>query len=190
MTAPWIDHLMSLANKPVANSYAFADPVGQIVTVPRPLQGDAAITSGELNLAYFQAPADALPITHIALATQGTIVATPTLIRYGLYEVSDTRDLTLVASSANDTTMFAATYSESPKAFTAPMTLQPHGIYAAAVLVVAGTAGSYNGQFILDFVGAMEPRITGRLENQTDLPATIAHDAVETNWRLFSFRLF
>jgi hypothetical protein len=145
-------------------------------TLQRPaVTGTAQTTSGRLTLTYFTARA-ATVATNVSVSSGGTAAAaTPTLARIGLYLVNADNTLTLVASTANDTTLFAATFTTYTKAFTASYTMIPGQRYAVGIIVVSGAA-------VPTFAGAgpsvsamalVAPRIAGYLTGQSDLPSTV-----------------
>ncbi len=68
--------------------------------------------------------------------------ATPTVCRMGLYRINNatnaaTYDYTLLASTANDTTLFANAYSGYKRALTTPYTLVEGTLYAFGIIVVS-----------------------------------------------------
>jgi hypothetical protein len=134
------------------------------------------VASGSLRLAYFTAQRPNEFITQIRLYSGSTAAgATPTLVRIGVYEVNEvTGDLTLVASTANDTTLFAATNTSYTKALSASWLKEKGKRYAIGVLVVTAAAvPTFTGQNAIPAgEAAMSPRITAYTA-QTDLPNTI-----------------
>lgn len=145
-------------------------------TLKRPtVTGSTQTTSGRLTLTYFTAKA-ATVATNVSVSTGGTAAAaTPTIARIGLYLVNADDTLTLVASTANDTTLLAATFTTYTKAFTAPYTLTAGQRYAIGIIVVSGAAvPTFAGAG--PSVGAMAlvaPRVAGYLTGQSDLPASV-----------------
>jgi hypothetical protein len=149
---------------------------GQAV-VPRELiQSSKAMSSGAVFLSFFTAiRADV--IGKIRTYTDTTAAgATPTLVRLGLYEVSALGDLTLVASTANDTTLYAAASTVYEKALSASYTLRKGQRYAVGIIVVTAatvpTLAATNSS-VLTAELAKTPRINGVLSGQADLPASI-----------------
>lgn len=79
-------------------------------TVPRILATYASggVNSGRVGLTYFICPSSAT-FSNITVFCGGTAAgATPTLLRFGLYSVDASGNLTLIASTPNDTTLLAA----------------------------------------------------------------------------------
>lgn len=135
------------------------------------------VASQALNLSYFRAPR-AFHSTSVKMYTGSTAAAaTPTLIRHGLWLVDPlTGNLTsLVASTPNDTTLFAATNTGYSKNWSSTFDFSRGQWYAHGILIVSAVAlptvfGIFgvNG-FILSGV---LPRVSGTLLTQADLPAT------------------
>lgn len=151
-----------------------------VESVPRMLAQDATIatTSGTLRLAYFTARKATVAANAKIVAGGTAAAATPTLVRIGLYTVASDGDLTLVASTANDTallatqnTLYTKTLGDDAYTFTIGQR------YAAGVLVVTGATaptlvGCNAGAAVTGLV-ALEPYIAANLTSQTDLPASI-----------------
>lgn len=148
------------------------------------ISNQAGGTSGTFQLAYFTASRSET-INTVTVWTGTTLAAaTPTLIRFGIYSIAANGAGTLVASTANDTTLLAAAHSEYSKALSAPFAKTVGLRYAAAVLVVSGAAvPTYMGQLYSGTTTsyaflARSPRKTGRILSQTDLPASFADASV------------
>lgn len=140
------------------------------------------MTSGVLRLAYFASPVS-VTVSKCVTSTGGTGAgATPTLCRVGLYSVASNGNLTLVASIDNDTTMWASSNTEYEKALSASYTIVGGQRYAAAALVVTGTTPpnlfgivpAHGSSAVL----ARNPRLSGFVNSQTDLPATVANGSI------------
>lgn len=137
----------------------------------------AASVSGVLELTYFVATKTET-INTLALYCAGIIAGTPTLIRYGVYSVASNGDLTLVASTASDTALFAVASTRYPKALSAPWSKVAGTLYAVGELVLATTVPSVYGMTtgasnVLSDIFALEPRLSGSRNGQTDLPSSI-----------------
>lgn len=133
--------------------------------------------TGVLRLSYFTARKTET-ITQVRVISGGTAAgATPTLVRIGLWTVAADGALTLVASIANDTALYAATNTPYTRALSASYGKVAGQRYAAGSLVVTGaTAPSLIGG-IVNFnatEAGIAPRIGAALTGQTDLPASIA----------------
>lgn len=134
------------------------------------------LTSGVMRLGYFTA-ARSETVTAIRAGTGGTAAAaTPSLVRFGLYSIAADGTGTLVASTANDTTLFSATGTAYTKAFSTPHAKVAGQRYAVGMLVVtATTAPSVMGNGgiagpITEF--AQAPRLSGFIGGLADLPAS------------------
>jgi hypothetical protein len=159
----------------------------------------AAVTSQGLFISYFQAKRTET-VTQVTLATDATAAAaTPTLCRMGVYSVPDATALathTLIASTANDTTLFATTNTSYTKAFSASFTKSAGQWYGVAVLVVSGAAlPTFRGlphaanNSTNTWAPANYPPISGSIAGQADLPATYASNTVAAVTRAIQFRL-
>lgn len=136
-------------------------------------------------------------ITTATCYTAGTAAgATPTFCGYGLYSVdSTTEDLTLITSTANDTTLFASTNTAYPKAFQASWSKVAGQRYAIGHLVVtAAAAPVFHGQGLVSttVVNALflnKPRLCGYLAAQTSFPSSITASGLTSTGSRFGFYL-
>lgn len=138
--------------------------------------------SGAMRLSYLTA-VETRSVSTAVTATGSTAAgATPTLVRFGLYSVDvASGDITLVASTANDTSLLAATTTEYAKALSSSYTVVAGQRYAAAILVVsgatiptiAGNAPQAGSSTLL-----RTPRMSGLVSGQADLPATVASGSI------------
>lgn len=143
--------------------------------------------SGTLYLTYFTAQVSET-INTLVMYTSGTAAATVTLIRYGIYSVAANGDLTLVASTANDTALLAVTSTRYPKATSAPWSKVAGVRYAAGGLVVATTppamtAISAQAATMFDTLFAQEPRLFAAVNSQSDLPSSVVNAGLSTSRR-------
>lgn len=140
----------------------------------------ASQVDGGLALVYFRATKTE-SVASLSMWTCGTAAASNTLIRWGVYEVDESDgDLTLVASTANDTTLFAATNTKYTKALSSAWAKEAGKLYAIGSLVVGGTmptllavdvsGGAPPG--MLSTLAGLDPQLTGFLASQADLPAS------------------
>jgi hypothetical protein len=142
-------------------------------TLPRDIaQGVAtAVSSGSVRLTFFTATKSETT-TQVRVISGNTAAApTPTVVRFGLYRVEGNGTLTLVASTANDTSLLSA--ANTP--YTVPWQSSHPKVagqrYAFAVLVVSpATLPNFVGQS-LNSVGEMfaAPMLAGQLAGQSDL---------------------
>lgn len=102
--------------------------------------------------------------------------AAPTLCKMGLYQVNSDNSLTLLCSTANDTTLWAAAGTTYTRGVGSGSHTTIRGQrYAFAVLIDGtGTMPALIGQSPDGNVAITVPRLAGRVTGQTDLPASIA----------------
>lgn len=139
----------------------------------------ATMTSGVLRIAYWTARKTE-SITKVRIYSGATAAgATPTLIRVGIYSVAGNGDLTLIGSTANDTTLLAAQNTSYEKALQATFSKVKGTRYAIGVLVVTGATAPTiaANQPTVAAMCSVAPRICGALTAQTDLPAGPFSDA-------------
>lgn len=129
-----------------------------------------------LRLTYFTARKTET-ITQIRTISGGTAAgATPTLCRIGIYETDSSGNLTLVASIASDTTLWAGTSTEYTRSLSASFTKKKGTRYAVGVLIVTSvTAPTLIGHNQLTSTEAGKaPRLGGLVSSQSDLPSTVS----------------
>lgn len=146
--------------------------------------GAQNLDAGSVHLTYFTARKTET-INNIRMLTDATAAAGTTLARMGVYSVDGGGNLTLVASSANDLTLFDDPYSPYLRALTAPFAKVKGNRYAAAVLFTGTTPPQITGLTVSGADAALPPRLCGLLAGQTNLPANIAAGAVVEDYRLF-----
>jgi hypothetical protein len=146
--------------------------------------------SGSVRITHFTA-AKSGTFTSLKMVTGGTAAgATPTLCKMGLYSVADNGNLTLIASTPNDTTLFAVANTAYTKATSASFSLVAGQRYALAVIVVTAAAlptfigNSLPGSYSATLLSA-SPRVTSAYSGQTDLPALITFDVLTTMATIF-----
>jgi len=147
-------------------------------TFPVTMAASNALTtvSQSLRLSFFTARKTETT-TQVRVYSGGTAAgATPTLVRFGLYTVDGSDNGTLVASIANDTTIFAAANTAYTRSWSSSYAKVAGQRYALAILVVtAATAPTLPGLSVGTGVineTALVPRIIGTLTGQTDLPSS------------------
>lgn len=152
-------------------------------TMPREYvdQNNVAGLSGLMELTYFTAYRSQT-VNSLRSYTGGTAAAaTPTLCRMGLYSVAGNGDLTLIASTPNDTTVWAAANTAYTRAVSAPVSVTKGTRYAFARLVVtAATPPSWAAMGLALALNSVAPRLQGQLSGQTDLPASVTAASVNT----------
>ncbi len=115
-------------------------------------------------------------ITKIRTIVGSTNQVGATLCRIGLYTVDASDNLTLVASTANDTSLWASAGTAYDKALSASYAVTRGTRYAVGHLVVgASQAPSLAGFTLLNgAVGNTLPRTGFLIGSQTDLPSSLA----------------
>lgn len=170
-------------------SYQYgASFVGGFGSLPERSQGlgqSGVLTgfSGVLLLNYTRAP-KSMPLSNMSYVTSasGVAAATPTLIRYAVYTLDASGNLTLAASSANDTSLFAVSSTRYTKAVSGSLQIVKGQWYAVGLLMVSGVAlpnllASVTPTTNFN-VYNLAPRIAGQLAGQSDLPASISAGSV------------
>jgi len=171
-------------------SWPHALAVGEeILSRGEAVSNSVGTSTQALRLTYFDARKSQTS-TQVRMLTGGTAAgATPTLCRMGLYLVDGLGDGTLVASTANDPSLFSVASTAYTRAWTTPYLMVVGQRYALAHLVVTTVATptfiGATGATSVDSEHAMAPRLTGRLNNQTDLPAAFVTSAFVVNFSRF-----
>jgi hypothetical protein len=163
----WVDH---------ANIRATALARGESTMDRREATATGStLSSGIVRLSYFTARKTEL-VANLRTITGTMAAAGATLCKVGVYLVATNGDLTLVASTANDTSMWSAANTRYAKALTAPFTKKRGQRYAIGCLAVGvTTAPNVHGQSSLHAEETGEPpRLCGIISGQTDLPPAIA----------------
>lgn len=157
-----------------------------ITTIPRAIAagtGTAIGASQALALSYFTADQN-LTVNNVYTRGGSTAAgATPTLVRFGLYTVASNGDLTLVASTANDTTLFSSANSSVNKALSASYNMVAGQRYAAGWLVVSAAAIPTIISTTSILPGselAIEPRLMSQITGQSNLPSSVANASLST----------
>lgn len=140
-------------------------------------------TSGQLRLAYFTARKSETS-TQVRVYTGGTqAAATPSLCKIGIYSIAANGDGTLVASTANDTTLFANTSTAYTRSWSASFAKVAGQRYAIAPLVVSATTmPTFLGSIISSGTEAfVAPAVAGVISSLSDLPASFVAASVSTS---------
>lgn len=146
--------------------------------------GVGAGSSGVMLLCYFYADHSETISTLTGFSGATAAGATPTLCRMGLYTVAANGDISLAASTPNDTTLFAATSTAYPKALSVPIAIAQGAFYATALLVVtAATVPTFHGvQYpataVLNATTRVSPPFAGRVTGQADLPGSVVAGSI------------
>lgn len=145
-------------------------------TIPRRLVNinSAASGNGNLRLTYFTA-IKTETITEIRMHTGSSAAVSPTLCRVGIYSIDGSGNLTLIASIANDTTLWIASSTTYTRSLSASFSKVRGTRYAVGTLVTGTTtAPNFAGQAWLNASESfVSPPLSAFVSGQTDLPATI-----------------
>lgn len=146
-------------------------------TIPRYAAASTTInmTSGALRLSYFVARRTGT-CTAIRVPSGATAAgATPTLIRFVLYSVDVSGNLTQMSATTSDTTVFAAAFTSYTRTLAAAQMLVAGQLYAIGVLVVTSAAVPQvtGGNFASGAENLASPSVCAVLTGQTDIPASI-----------------
>jgi hypothetical protein len=144
-------------------------------TMNRRLAGTTlSVPNGTLRLAYFTATkSETITSVRTVVSVAG---AGSTLQRIGVYSVAGNGDLTLIASTPNDTALWIANGLQYSKSFSDSFSKVRGTRYAVGTLVVgSSTAPTLWGSNVLAAAEMAEaPRLSAILTSQTDLPASAA----------------
>lgn len=146
-----------------------------VSTLPRrDVTTSVTIGDGSLRLTYFTA-LESFTATQVTTFSGSTAASGATLCRVGLYTVASNGDLTLVASTANDTAMWGSTSTQYTKSLSASYKIVRGVRYAAGVLFTGTTTPTLAGMAGFNATAFTEqPRLSGHVSGQSDLPATVA----------------
>lgn len=134
-----------------------------------------ALTSGTVYFTYFTAPRTET-VTQVIFPTGNTAAgATPTTVEWGLFTVDASGNLTQVAATVNDTTLYSAGYAKDAAALAASYQTVAGQRYALGLLVVSTaampTACGNDATSALSWNGPVRKMST--LTGQTAMPASV-----------------
>jgi len=154
-------------------------------TLPRlSVTGFASSGSGSLRLTYFTARKTET-INSVRIYTGGTAASGGTLCRIGIYSEDGSGNLTLVASTANDTALWIAGSTSYAKSLSASFSKVRGTRYAVGPLFVGTTAPNFIGyNFLPAGEAGQAPRLGALLGGQTDLPSSIAVGSISNQSNL------
>jgi hypothetical protein len=142
-------------------------------TIPRRVINSGGCPSGNGNcrFTYFTAKKTET-ITQVRVPSGSTAAVGATLCRVGIYSVDGSGNLTLIASTPNDTTLWIATNTGYTKSLSASFSKVRGTRYAVGIIVVgSSTAPQFNGIGASADVG-IAPRIAGVVGSLSDLPSS------------------
>lgn len=133
------------------------------------------ISNGNMRGTYFTCRRSQT-ITSIRTLVGGTNQTAATLCRIGLYTVDASDNLTLVASTANDTNLWNSANATVDKALSSSYAVKRGTRYAVGLLVVGSSQAPTIGalQLTNSAPGQASPRLAFLIGSQTDLPSSIA----------------
>jgi hypothetical protein len=167
----------------VVNDQSNRLTTGEEVMPRDDVAGEVALVSGVVYWSFFTARKTET-ITQCRTATGATAAAGLTLARIGVYSTNGTT-LTLVASTANDTSLWTAGNTMTPKNFSSSFGKVAGTRYAMAYLAIGTTMPTLEGVQIRPNSVALPPRIQGELSGQTDLPASQLESGLSGGFRRF-----
>lgn len=179
-----------------SNAPAFGNPwdvggsltSGEEIFPPDDAQSGTNVTTTQtLRLSYFDCRKSE-STTAVRVISGGTAAAaTPTLVRIGLYTIDSTGAGTLVASTANDTALFATTATVYTKSWSVAYNKVRGTRLAVGVLVVSAVATpTLAGKGITSTAEvSLAPRKTGSISGQTDLPSSFTGASVSSSFSRF-----
>lgn len=166
------------------------------VTIPRFGVNSTAITvaSGTEALTYFTAD-KTQTVSQVRVRTGSTAAAaTPTVCRLALYSVAANGDLTEIASTTNDTSLFSSTSTNYTVNFAASASITRGNRYAVGLLVVTGAAtptfaGASTSAGTAE--SAVDPRVTGVISGLSDLASSpVANAGISVGSNMLYARVF
>lgn len=132
--------------------------------------------SGSFKLSFFTARKTETTTQVRVLSGATAAGATPTLCRLGLYLVDGSDNGTLVASIANDTTLWASATSSYTRSWSSSYAKVAGQRYALGQLIVTSNAlPSWPGYALMASAQSeanQVPRLNGAIASQTDLPSS------------------
>lgn len=133
------------------------------------------ISNGNMRGTYFVCR-KSQTITAIRTLVGGTNQTGATLCRIGLYTVDSSDNLTLVASTTNDTSLWNTANATVDKALSSSYAVVRGTRYAVGLLVVGSSQAPTIGgiQLTNSAPGAASRRLAFLIGSQTDLPSSIA----------------
>jgi hypothetical protein len=142
------------------------------------VNSNIATGNSNLRLTYFTAK-KSLTITQIR-TMNGTAAVGTTLARIGVYSVDGSGNLTLIGSTANDTTLWNTANTAYTKSFSASFVIARGSRYAVAPIVVGTSTAPtmYGNAAMLASEGGIAPQLGGLVGGQSDLPSTVTAGSV------------
>lgn len=143
------------------------------------LANGTAISNQILYLNYFTAQKTESITTVVTYTGTTPAGATPTLCQVAIYSVAPNGDLTLITSTANDTSLWAAANTAYSKSWQSTWSKVKNTRYAAGVLVnTAAALPNFTGPSALNssvagVILGKAPALFTQLASQTSIPSSI-----------------
>jgi len=146
-----------------------------VLTIPRISVVDLAswaIYSNLFSVGYLY-PTQNRTVNNLSIFVR-TAGGVATIARLGLYSVAGNGDLTLLASTTNDTALLTSAWTTKTKALDVPVSLVAGNTYAIGYLIVTANAvGSIEGLSGRWDILAIPPRMSAKVEGVAALPASV-----------------
>lgn len=151
------------------------------------MAGTHTLTSGELTIMEFTAKRTEA-ITHLSMYSRGVAAgATPTLVRFGVFTINADQSVTPLAVIANDTALFAATYTPYKRALDVTWNKVAGQRYGLGVMCVTGATAPqvYSGTnwgyaaTVVHQVMALNPAVVRKTNALSAWPTTTFTPASE-----------
>lgn len=135
--------------------------------------------NGTMRLTYFTARKTET-ITQVRIPTGATAAVGATLCRVGIFTVDGSGNITLVASTTNDTALWIAASTSYTKSLSSSFSKVAGTLYAVGILVVGtSTAPTFLGSTALNAAeAAVAPRLGASVSGQTDLPSSVSAGSI------------
>jgi hypothetical protein len=157
---------------------------GEEVMPRRWVNSEEQLVADTLHLMYFQARKTEA-INNI-FTTSGNASSGATLARAGVYSINtSTLAGTLVASTANDVTLWSGGFTPYTPPLTSTFNKVQGNVYAIGYLWRGATPPYVEACAVRYASAGFAPRIMGELGGQTDLPGSFADAALSTSHRNF-----
>lgn len=157
--------------------------VGEEVIPRQSVSSEIAPDSGTVFLSYWTARKSE-PITSLLSGTGGNGTTTPTLCRIGIYSATG-GTLTLVASTANITTLWGAGFTTYTPALQATWNKVAGQRYAVGFLCIATGMPLIECCPVRYHSSGKAPKIQGEFTGQSNLPASIPEASLGNGYRMF-----
>jgi hypothetical protein len=154
---------------------------GVIDAIPRTTSAAGVTAAAGQALFAFFTPTTTITVSQIAMSNAtGAVAAGLTLARMGIYTYTEGGTATLVARTASDTSLFAATNTtytrslDTTGGYPSTYTLNAGTRYGVAYICVGTTQPQLVGRSVQTAVGVLPPRLSGGSSTGlSDLPASL-----------------